>query len=764
MTVGASVTRIEDPPLVTGAARFVADLNFARQLHMRVVRAQQAHGKIVSIDAAEALALPGVVAVWTAADISELPPIDFREGPIPELAVFRQPVLAKERVRYVGEPVAVVFADSDYVAEDAADLILVEIDELPVLLDAAAAPAAFPGAASSEATVITQGYGDVDAVFATAPHIVALDLSVGRHTGVPLETRGAIGVYDAARDVLQLHGAAKVPHKNREALARLFGRSLQAMHLFEYHVGGGFGVRGEIYPEDILVCLAAMRLGRPVKWIEDRREHLMATNHSRQQRHQIRAAVDGEGRILAMDDNFFHDQGAYLRTHGVRVPHMTAGILPGPYRIPAYRATARVRLTNKTPCATYRGPGRYESTFVRERLIDAVAMQLGLDPVEVRRRNMITSAEMPYDRPLQALGEEISYDSGDYAGLMDKVLAKAGWPAMKAETARRRAAGEMVGVGIAMFVEKAGLGPTDGVKIAVEPGGHVEVITGGASVGQGFETVIAQICAGALGVDYQKVRVVHGQTNRIEHGIGAHASRATVMTGSATHVGALKVRAKALAAAAKLLQKTPDELDIVAGVIVQRGNPAGPSISLGDIAKRLGPGSKLLEPGQNPGLAEEGWFNVDHQVYPYGMHIAQVRVDGATGGVHIERYVAAFDIGRAVNPMLVEGQIVGSFTQGLGGALLEEFRYSETGEPLAVTFADYLLPSLHDVPQVEVQLYEDAPSPRNPLGIKGGGESGITGVGAALAAAVDDALQRPGAITELPITPQRLKDILNAAT
>ena len=760
MSVGRSVARLEDPPLVTGRARFVADLNFPRQLHMRVVRAYQAHGRLVGIDAAAALASPGVFAVWTAADIAELPPIDFREGPIPELAVYRQPVLAKDRVRYVGEPLAVVFAESDYLAEDAADLVAVEIEELPSLLDAAAPPGDFPGAASTEATIITQGYGDVEAVFATAERVVALDLSVGRHSGVPLETRGAIGVYDAARDVLQLHGAAKVPHKNREALARLFGRSLQAMHCFEYHVGGGFGVRGEIYPEDILVCLAAMRFGRPVKWIEDRREHLMATNHSRQQRHQIRAAVDAEGRILALDDRFFHDQGAYLRTHGVRVPHMTAGILPGPYRVPAYRAAAHVRLTNKTPCATYRGPGRYESTFVRERLLDAVAASLGLDPVEVRRVNMITAAEMPYDRPLQALGEEISYDSGDYAGLMDKVLAKAGWPAMKADAARRRAAGELVGVGIAMFVEKAGLGPSDGVKISVDSGGNVEVITGGASVGQGFETVMAQICAGALGVDYRKVRVVHGRTDRIEHGIGAHASRATVMTGSATHNGALNVRRKALAAAAKLLQTTPDALDIVDGVVVQRGNPSGPSILLGDVAKRLAPGSKLLEPGQNPGLADEGWFNVDHQVYPYGMHIAQVRLDRATGGVAIERYVAAFDIGRAVNPMLVEGQIVGSFTQGLGGALLEEFRYSEGGEPLAVTFADYLLPTLHDVPALDVQLYEDAPSPRNPLGIKGGGESGITGVGAALASAVDDALQRPGAVTALPITPQRLKDLM----
>ena len=763
MTVGASVTRIEDPPLVTGKARFVADLNFARQLHMRVVRSHQAHGRIVSIDTAAARAVPGVFAVWTAADIPELSPIDFREGRIEELEPYRQPVLAKDRVRYVGEPVAVVFAETEYVAEDAADLVEVEIDELPVLLDAVEDPAEFPGGLTTEATIITQGYGDIAAAFQAAPHVVSLDLSVGRHSGVPLETRGAIGVYNAARDVLELHGAAKVPHKNREALARMFGRPLSAMHLFEYHVGGGFGVRGEIYPEDILVCAAAMRLGRPVKWIEDRREHLIAANHSRQQRHQIRAAVDREGRILAMDDTFFHDQGAYLRTHAVRVPHMTAGILPGPYRVPVYRATAHVRLTNKTPCATYRGPGRYESTFARERLLDAIAAQLGLDPIEVRRRNMITAAEMPYTRPLQALGEEISYDSGDYAGLMDKVLAKAGWPAMKAETARRRAAGETVGVGISMFVEKSGLGPADGVKIAVDSTGNVEVITGGASVGQGFETVIAQICAGALGVDYRKVRVIHGRTDRIEHGIGAHASRATVMTGSATHVAALKLRTKALAAASKLLQKAPDELDIVRGVIVSRGDGAGPSISLGDVVRRLGPGSKLLDEGQSPGLADEGWFHVDHQAYPYGMHIAQVRIDRGTGAVQIERYVAAFDIGRAVNPMLVEGQIVGSFTQGLGGALLEEFRYSETGEPLAVTFADYLLPSLHDVPPVEVQLYEDAPSPRNPLGIKGGGESGITGVGAALASAIDDALQRPGAITALPVTPQRLISILKAA-
>src|SRR5262249_2941678 len=296
----------------------------------------------------------------------------------------------------------------------------------------------------------------------TAATIVELDLSVGRHSGVPLETRGALARYDAARDLLEFHGAAKVPHRNREAIARMLGRGLAGVHMYEGNVGGGFGIRGELYPEAVLVCVAAMRFERPVKWIEDRREHLIAANHSRQQRHRIRAAVDETGRILAIDDEFFHDQGAYLRTHGVRVPHMTCGILPGPYRVPAYRAVGYVRLTNKTPAATYRAPGRYESSFVRERLIDAIGHKLGMDPVEVRRRNSITSAEMPYHRPLQALGEEIDHDSGDYMGLLDNALAKVEWPKLQAELKRRRAAGEAVGAGIALFVEKAGLGPTDG--------------------------------------------------------------------------------------------------------------------------------------------------------------------------------------------------------------------------------------------------------------------------------------------------------------
>jgi carbon-monoxide dehydrogenase large subunit/6-hydroxypseudooxynicotine dehydrogenase subunit gamma len=758
--IGRSVERLEDPPLVTGRGRYAADISFPHQLHMRIVRSNHAHGKIVAVDTCAAKALPGVVAVWTAADIPEVPPVDFREGRIEKLEPYRQPVLATDRVRYVGDPVAAVFAEDAYVAEDAADLVTMEIDELPVLLDAEAEPGEFSPGRNTEATIVRQGYGDVDAALRGAHAVVELELAVGRHSGVPIETRGAIGRYDASRDMLELHGAAKVPHRNRELLSRMLKRSPSGISVFESHVGGGFGIRGELYPEDVLVCVAAMRLGRPVKWIEDRREHLICANHSRQQKHRIKAAVDADGQILAIDDEFWHDQGGYIRTHAIRVAMMICGILPGPYRVPAYRSIGHFRLTNKTPAATYRAPGRYETTFIRERLVDAVAQRLGLDPIHVRRRNLITKEEMPYPRPLEALGEEIHYDSGDYAGLLDRVLAAADWDNLQAALKKRRQQGELVGAGIAMFVEKSGLGPSDGVKISVDTSGMVEVITGGASIGQGFETVVAQVCAETLGVDYRAVRVIHGQTDRIAFGIGAHASRATVMTASATYNAAVKLRAKALDYAAGMMQTPVASLAIVGGEVVRTDRDATPSMSLGAVALGLEPTSKTRG-GREPGLAAEGWFDVDHQVYPYGTHIAVVRVDRETGGVAIERYVIGYDIGRAINPALVKGQIVGGFTQGLGGALYEEFLYNERGDPLSTSFADYLMPGARETPRVEVILTEEAPSPLNPLGIKGAGESGITPVGAVIASAVEAAIGMAGAIKALPITPQRLKHILD---
>ena len=758
--IGEPVTRLEDRPLVTGRGRFAGDIDFPHQLHMRMVRSSYAHGELKSIDASAALGIEGVVAVWTAQDVAELPPIDFREGSIEKLAPFRQPVLAASRVRYVGEPIAAVFAEDPYVAEDAAELVLVDVDELDPLLDATALPSEFLPGHQSEATVCRQGFGDVDAAFREAYAVVALDLSVGRHSGVPLETRGAIGRYDAARDVLELHGAAKVPHRNRESLARMFGLGTAGLHVYESHVGGGFGVRGEIYPEDVLVLLAALRLGRPVKWVEDRREHMIAANHSRQQHHRIRAAVDSEGRLLAIDDDFYHDQGAYLRTHGTRVVETTCGILPGPYRLPHYRVNGHVRLTNKTPCATYRSPGRYESNFVRERLMDAIAARLGLSRVEVRRRNLIAVEEMPFARPLTALGDDVEYDAGDYEKLLDKTLARVGWEELARETEARREAGEYVGLGLAMYVEKSGLGPTDGARVNVDSAGGIEVITGGASVGQGFETVIAQVAAEILGSDYRKVRVVHGRTDRIEYGIGAHATRATVMTANAVAVAATKVRAKALDIAAQLLQADANALDIVDGAVSRKGDADGAFIRLGEIANHLRPGSPTRG-DHDPGLVAEGWFNVSHMTYPYGVQVALVKIDNGTGAVRIERMFIAYDVGRAINPALVEGQLVGGFAQGLGGSLLEEFCYDEKGQPLSVTFADYLIPTAHDVPLVEVLLTEDAPSPLNPLGVKGAGEGGIAAAGAVVASAIDDALGGRGAITELPVKPQFLKLLID---
>ncbi len=746
--IGRSVPRLEDRTLLLGQGRFAADISFPGQWVMRAVRSPVAHGTIKSVDPSRALVLPGVYGVWTHTDVAHLPPIPFRLTGLSALEPYRQPVLAKDFVRYVGEPIAVLFAADQYIAEDAADLVEIAIEPLTAVMHATAEPGVYEPGRTTEPSVLCKGYGDVEAAFRAAYAVVALDLSAGRHSGVPLETRGAIARYDAACDVLEMHGAAKVPHWNRDTLAQMLGRPKESVQLYEGHVGGGFGIRGELYPEDVLVCAAALKFRRPIKWIEDRREHLIAANHSRQQQHRVRAAIDKDGHILAIDDEFFHDNGAYMRTHAATVPDLTAAMLPGPYRVPAYRATGHIRLTNKTPCGTYRAPGRYESTFVRERLLDAIAAQVGVDKIEIRRRNLIAKSAMPYALGLDTLGTKIVYDSGDYALLLDRALAAAQWDDMQDQLQRRRAAGEKVGAGVAMFVEKSGLGPFDTVRIEVKSDGAVEVITGVASIGQGVETVVAQICADTLGIDYANIRVIHGQTDRIGRGMGAFASRVTVMCGEATRLAAGKLRTQALQQAAQLMQSRADALHIVKGVVMRKAG-GGASMTLADVAKAA--------PG---GLTAEDTFESMHMVYPYGVHVAAVRVDADTGGVSVERYIIAYDIGKAVNPKLVEGQIAGGLAQGIGGALLEEFLYDEGGEPLSVTFADYLMPTAREVPEASVIVSEDAPSPLNPLGLKGAGEGGANPVGAAIASAIDDALGIPGAVTQLPATPQRLKALL----
>ncbi|MDE0196296.1 MAG: xanthine dehydrogenase family protein molybdopterin-binding subunit [bacterium] len=699
--IGESVLRLEDRPLLVGEGRFLGDVSFEDELHLRVVRSDVAHGVLRGVGLEDVLAAEGVVAAWGADEVAHLPAIEFRMTGFDELRPHCQRVLAGERVRYVGDPVAVVIAEDPYLAEDAAELAFVDVDPLEPVLEANSPEAVAP-------LTLEHEHGDVEAAFAGAHRIVELRATVGRHSGIPLETRGLL-----ARPVdgdgpdgnrVELYGIAKVPHYNCVTIAAMLGLAPGQVVGREGHVGGGFGVRGELYPEDLLVTHAALKLGRPVKWVEDRREHLLAANHSRDQTYHVRAAVDADGIVQAIDADFFHDQGGYVRTHGATVPNLSVALLPGPYLVPSYRVRGHIRLTNKTPAGTYRAPGRFESTFVRERLMDAVAATYGLDPAEIRRRNLIPPESMPFDRGVNTLGTPVVYDSGDYARLLDRLLDHLGYESLREGLAARRGAGERVGLGIGMFVEKSGLGPFDDVRVRRLDGGGVEVVTGAASVGQGMETVIAQICAEVLDVDYVDVTVRHGQTDMIGRGLGAFASRVTVMTGVAVYLAATELAAT------------------------------------GEVA--------------------EATFNTEHMTYPYGAHAAVVRVDEGTGGVTVERYVVAYDVGRAVNPMLVEGQIIGGVAQGIGGALLELFAYDSDGQPLATSFMDYLMPTVAEQPPVEVLLSEDAPSPLNPLGLKGAGEGGTTACGAAIAAAIDDAIGRPGAVTSLPATPELVRSLL----
>jgi len=752
--LGARAKRLEDLPLLTGRGRFAADISFPDQLHMRIVRSSLAHGRIVGIDPSQALAAEGVVAVWTGADTADVPLIDFRQVEVESLKPYRQPVLARDHVRYVGEPVAAVFALDAGLAEDAADLVAPEFEPLAADVTALGTPGEFAPGIGNHPTVIEKAYGDLDGAFARAEHVISLDVAVGRHSGTPLECRGLVARYARDRGRLEVHGAAKIPHLNRERLAGMLGLELDRIHLFEGHVGGGFGVRGEIYPEDVLVCLAAMRLARPVKWIEDRFEHLIAANHSRDQSYRVRAAVDGDGRILGLDAEFWHDQGAYVRTHAATVPDLSCAMLPGPYVIPAYRARGHIRLTNKTPAGTYRAPGRFESTFARERLMDVIGARLGIDPIDIRRANLIGPHQMPYALGVETLGTEIVYDSADFPRLLDRFIDHFAHADILSANETRRRNGEFAGFGFGYFVEKSGLGPFGVASAAVRADGTVEIVTGAASVGQGIETAMAQIFAAEFPVDLSSISVIHGQTDRIAEGLGAFASRVTVMTGSAVHLCALKLKAAVLEIAGGLLQSAPERL-VIDGTCVRPADAhSGPSASLADIAS-------AAEQTGTPLSAHEK-FLCDHMVYPYGIHGAQVAIDADTGEVRLERVYVAYDVGRAVNPTLVEGQIAGGVAQGVGGALYEEFRYDADGQPLAATFADYLIPTAREMAPIEMLVTEDAPSPLNPLGVKGAGECGINAMGAAIAAAVGDALQMPGAVTRLPITPRMVREILRA--
>ena len=823
--VGRPVRRVEDARRVRGEGIYVDDVHVPGMLHATVVRSPVAHARVRTLETAAARSMPGVEAVLGASEVGDaLRPIPVRLVPDDRLLRYLQLPLATDRVRYVGEPVALVVARSRAAAEDAAERVDVDFEALPAVTDATAPPPAalFDHTPDNLASLIEEGFGDLDAAFARADRVVRLSFRTGRHTAVPMETRGLLAVPDrgAARGAgrLTVWGPTKVTHFNRGVLATMLGWPEHRIRLVEPDVGGGFGARGEFYPEDFLVPWAALRLGRPVKWIEDRVEHLSAINHSREQCYELALALDPDGRFLGLRAEMTNDMGAYLRTHGTVVPGLSAGMLPGPYEMEAYRCRVRCVLTNKTPTGTYRAPGRFECNAARERLIDRASRVSGLGPVEIRMRNLIRPEQMPYARGTSILGEEVVYDSGDYPAALAEAAALSGFPAQGREaffasrgasgvaeraggvqavgsesgvgsgrgmdsTARREGFGSgeepqrsadrepraqesnlresdgrachvrvprgressgryRHGMGVACFVEKTGTGPFEGARAFLDRSGALVVATGACDVGQGLETCLAQIAGDALGIDHAGVIVRHGDTDLIPHGVGSFASRGTVMAGNAVHAAVSELRARALERAAARLDTPARDLVIEAGGVVR--GPGARTCTLADLAAE-------------PGLEALHYFRCEQMAYSHGVAVARVRIDTATGLVVPERIWVLYDVGRVVNRAIVAGQIEGGVAQGVGGALLEELRYDDTGQFLTGSFMDYLLPGTTDVPSIVHRDLGGAPSPRNPLGVKGAGEVGIAGVGGAIANAVADALgDAERGSDRLPLTPERV--------
>jgi CO/xanthine dehydrogenase Mo-binding subunit len=737
-----------------GEARYVADVRLPGLLAIAFVRSTVSHGILVGIDSSAAEESPGVEAVFTARDLEaslgtvpRIPPrVSFDETVVPYL----QPLLATDKVRYVGEPLAVVVASDRYAAEDAADQVFADIEPLDPSLGEMDKGEPIH-AAGNLITSLVGEYGDAASAIARADIVVEAELSIGRHSAVPMETRGISVEYDPDSGHLTVHGATKVPHWNRNATCELLGIAPSRLTMRETAVGGGFGVRGELYPEDVLAVWVADRLRRSVSWIEDRREHLMAANHSREQRHRAVIAGDRSGRITALASEFSMDMGAYVRTHSVRVADLTLSMLPGPYDIANYRAVGHCVATNKTPTGTYRGPGRFESSFVRERLVDLFAEKAGMDPVEIRLSNLIKPDQIPYERPLSSTGEPMVFGEGDFPRMLDLVVETLDADAVE----QRRLSGEAVGTGIAMFLEKSGLGPWETGSIEVDPRGVVSVRSGCSSVGQGIRTALAQIVADELEIEVDLVRVELLDTDSTENGIGSYASRSTVTAGSALVEASREIIETVKKVASVALEVDPADLEYREGSVRVRGSPES-SVTIFEAASKLTPEGALQYGRERPGLSADSVFNIERVAYPCGAQGAVARVDRETGVVTVEKLVLCYDIGRAVNPMLVMGQMEGGAIQAMGGTLLESFAYDDGGNPVATTFMDYLLPTMAETPTLVAVPSETSATETNPLGIKGAGEGGIPGVAAAIASAVDSALGRPGAVTSVPIRPEQL--------
>ncbi|MEO7728524.1 MAG: xanthine dehydrogenase family protein molybdopterin-binding subunit [Burkholderiales bacterium] len=753
--IGAGAERVEDPRLLRGEGLFVDDIHLPGLLHAAVLRSSVAHGIIRAINVASAREMPGVHAVITAADVlaksgGRMPMIPLRQDPLPELAPFEQPVIAHEKIRYAGEPLALVVASGAAIAEDALDLIEVEIDALPTIANrdesARGDVLLFEAAGSNCAMQLSAVRGDADEAFKTAPYKRLEKFSVHRQTALPMEARGLVAAWDSKRERFTVYGVAKVPFITRRLLARQMSLPVEAVDMIECDVGGSFGVRGEFYPEDFLVPFAARMLGQPVKWIEDRREHLLATNHARDAECELEIACERDGRILALRGRARTDIGAYLRSTGATPSRNLAQVSSGPYNIPHVDVRVSLMLTNKTPVGTYRAPGRFETDFFRERLLDMAAADLGLDRVELRRRNLVAEEDIPYQLPmLYPYNAGTATDSGDYRATLDRCIQEFDWQS------KEKLNGQLIdsryhGIAVGCYIEGGAAGPSENARLVLETDGSISVYIGSSGVGQGLETVISQIAAQALGFPMSRVKQVrHGSTSFVKEGFGSFSSRSTVMGGSAVLDAGEKLLALIRSTAAQRFGCAATDVKIVEGREVQ--GLAGRSVSLAELA---------AEP-----LSAEGTFVSSKRTYSYGAHAAHVAVNPATGHVELVDYVAVEDVGRIINPHTLHGQTVGAIVQGLSGVLLEDLVYSEDAQLLSGTLADYLTASATDFPNIRAFALELRPSPNNPLGAKGAGEGGIIPVGGVIANAIAAALASLRVKTNhLPLSPPRLWSLI----
>jgi carbon-monoxide dehydrogenase large subunit len=775
--VGQRLRRREDARLVSGKGRYLADLVVPGMRHAAVLRSVVPHGRIVEFDASEALSLPGVDAVFSGRDLIgkvgpfveggrlEISPM-FMDKVHPEVKPHAMPVLAADEVHFVGQPVAVVVADSRYLAEDALELVRVEYEELPVVTDPEAALA--PGApvlhghlGDNVAAHFVISSGDVDAQLARAPHVYRGRFEVGRQASNAMEPRGVLATSDAGTGDLTVWCTTARPHLVRTFLSEMLGIPLERIRVICPDMGGSFGTG--VFSEDFLIPFVARELGRPVRWVEDRSENLLVTRHGRDQVHDVEVGYDDEGRILALKDRFVVDAGAYNQ-YAITVSYNAAAHARNQFDIPAVRIEGLNVLTNKAPVAPVRGAGRPEVTFMMDRVVDVVAHSIGIDPVECRRRNLVRPEQMPYHAGIPYRdGVDIVYDRADFPAQLAQLCDLVDYAAFRKEQAEARREGRRLGIGFSSYMEGSGFGPHEGAVVRVDTNGHVTVYTGANAHGQGLATTLAQVCADQLGVTPDDVTVRMGDTSYIPYGIGTFASRSAVTAGTATGVAAALVHEKALAIAAELLEVSPSDLELEEGMIKVIGTPSR-KVSLGDVARAAMPGPRSRLPaGMEPVLEAEHYYVPPSVTWSSGTHAAVVEVDEETGFVRVLRYLTVDDCGQMLNPTIVEGQVHGGVALGLGEALTEEVIYDSAGQPLTGTYMDYLLPTTTETPPITV-AHQVFPSELNPFGIKGCGEGGAVGPPAAIANAIVDALRPLDVrISRVPIHPERLLELIEEA-